>query len=99
MICNCIISRLHSEYMFYSVLLKDMAHYTHQSLIDTIETLKDAGKFAEALTMVNQLLTKDPTNEDALLQVTDIQYRQGEISKAAKAIDFLNSTNNNQAPL
>jgi len=76
-----------------------MAHYTHQSLIDIIEGLKDAGKFAEALRMVNQLLTKDPTNEEALLQVTDIQYRQGEISKAAKAIDFLNSTNNNQVPL
>jgi DNA-binding SARP family transcriptional activator len=68
-----------------------MAHYTHDSVMEDIEALKDAGKFAEALKKVNQILIKDPNDEDALLQVTDIQYRQWEIGKAGKAIDFLNS--------
>lgn len=49
--------------------------------------------------MVNKMLVKDPHNEEALLQVTDIQYRQGEISKATKAIDFLNVKKNNTDPL
>jgi DNA-binding SARP family transcriptional activator len=76
-----------------------MAYYTHESVMEDVEALKDAGKFAEALKKVNQILTKDPNNEEALLQVTDIQYRQGEISKAGKAIDFLNSKKNNGDPL
>lgn len=32
---------------------------------------------------------KDPTHEDALLQVVDIEYRRGELDKAQKPIDFL----------
>lgn len=76
-----------------------MAHYTPESVMDEIEALKDSGNFAEALAKVNQLLMKDPNDEEALLQVTDIQYRQGEISKAGKAIDFLNSKKNNGDPL
>jgi hypothetical protein len=31
--------------------------------------------------------------------VADIQYRKGEIGKATKAIDFLNSQKNNEDPL
>lgn len=77
----------------------DMSHYTHESVIEEIESLKDAWKFTEALKKVNQILIKDPNNEDALLQVTDIQYRQGDISKAGKAIDFLNSKKQNADPL
>lgn len=76
-----------------------MAHYTHDSVMEDIEALKDAGKFAEALKKVNQILIRDPNNEDALLQVTDIQYRQWEIGKAGKAIDFLNSKKKNEDPL
>jgi hypothetical protein len=34
-----------------------------------------------------------------LLQVADIQYRRGEISKAGKAIDFLNAKRKNEDPL
>lgn len=78
---------------------EEMTHYTPESVMDEIEALKDSGNFAEALVKVNQLLMKDPNNEEALLQVTDIQYRQGEISKAGKAIDFLNSKKNNGDPL
>lgn len=76
-----------------------MSQYTHDSIIEEIESLKDAGNFVQALKKVNQILIKDPNNEDALLQVTDIQYRQWEISKAGKAIDFLNSKKNNADPL
>jgi len=53
-----------------------MAHYTHDSVMEDIEALKDAGKFSEALKKVNQILIKNPNDDDALLQVTDIQYRQ-----------------------
>ncbi|MDR2415601.1 MAG: hypothetical protein LBD75_03165 [Candidatus Peribacteria bacterium] len=45
--------------------------------------------------MVNTILTKDPSNEDALLQIADIQYRKGEINKADKAVDFFNATKKN----
>jgi tetratricopeptide (TPR) repeat protein len=76
-----------------------MVQYTPDSLIDEIESLKNAGHYMQALKKVNHILIKDPHNEEALLQVTDIQYRQWEISKAAKAIDFLNSQKNNTDPL
>jgi tetratricopeptide (TPR) repeat protein len=49
--------------------------------------------------IVNSILSNNPNNEDALLQVADIQYRQWEIWKATKAIDFLNSKKDNQDPL
>jgi tetratricopeptide (TPR) repeat protein len=42
--------------------------------------------------MVNTILTKDPSNEDALLQIADIEYRRGEINKADKAVEFFNAT-------
>lgn len=51
------------------------------------------------MTLVNRVLMKDPSNEDALLQVADIQYRQGEIEKAEKAINFYNAKKNNQDPM
>lgn len=58
-------------------------------LIQTIEDLKQEGKFEDALKLVNHILTKDPSNKDALMQVADIQYRKGEIGKAEKPIDFI----------
>lgn len=73
--------------------------YIPDSLINEIEELKELGKFDEAIAKVNSILIKDPHNEDALLQVTDIQYRKGEIGKAAKAIDFLNTNKNHTDPL
>lgn len=76
-----------------------MSAYIPETLIDEIEQLKELGKFDEAMKKINTILCKDPSNEDALLQVTDIQYRKGEIWSAAKAIDFLNAKKNNNDPL
>lgn len=76
-----------------------MQAYVPESLINEIEQLKELGKFDEAIKKVNGILFRDPSNEDALLQITDIQYRKWEIGKAAKAIDFLNTKKNNNDPL
>jgi len=76
-----------------------MPTYIPDSLINEIEELKELWKFDEAIKKVNTILFRDPNNEDALLQVTDIQYRKGEIGKATKAIDFLNARKNNTDPL
>lgn len=74
-------------------------NYIPQSLVDEIEQLKELWKFDDAIKKINSILFKDPSNEDALLQVADIQYRRWEISKAGKAIDFLNAKNKNGDPL
>ncbi len=76
-----------------------MNTYIPEQLLDEIEQLKELNKFDEAIKKINTILVKDPSNEDALLQVTDIQYRQWEIGKAAKAIDFLNAKKNHEDPL
>jgi DNA-binding SARP family transcriptional activator len=76
-----------------------MNAYIPEQLLDEIEQLKELNKFDEAMRKINAILVKDPSNEDALLQVTDIQYRQGEIGKATKAIDFLNVKKNHEDPL
>jgi DNA-binding SARP family transcriptional activator len=57
----------------YSLL---MPAYIPDSLINEIEQLKELGKFDEAIKKVNSILFRDPSNEDALLQITDIQYRK-----------------------
>lgn len=76
-----------------------MPTYIPDSLIHEIEELKELGKFDDAIKKVNTILFRDPNNEDALLQVTDIQYRKGEIGKASKAIDFLNAKKKHTDPL
>jgi len=76
-----------------------MTTYIPESMIDEVEELKNIWKFDEAMRIVNWILSKNPNNEDALLQVADIQYRKWEIWKATKAIDFLNSQKNNEDPL
>ena len=65
-----------------------MIKYIPESLLDELEELKDLWKFDEAMRIINWVLIDDPHNEDALLQVADIQYRKWEIGKASKAIDF-----------
>ena len=50
--------------------------YIPESVIEEVEKLKEEGKFDEAMKKINSILFKDPSNEDALLQVTDIQYRK-----------------------
>jgi len=72
-----------------------MAYYIPEQLIEEIEQLKERGKFDEAIRVVNTILAKDPSNEEALLQIADIQYRKGEIGKADKAVDFLNAKKKN----
>jgi len=76
-----------------------MFDYIPNSLIDEVEELKNLWKFDEAMRIVNSILSKNPRNEDALLQVADIQYRNWEISKATKAIDFLNNQKKHEDPL
>jgi len=76
-----------------------MSDYIPSSVIDEVEELKDLWKFDDAMRIVNAILSKNPLNEDALLQVADIQYRTWEISKATKAIDFLNVQNKHEDPL
>lgn len=76
-------------------LRNSMTYYIPESLLDEIEQLKEHGKFDEAIRVVNTILSRDPTNEDALLQIADIQYRKGEIGKADKAVDFLNTKKKN----
>ncbi len=73
--------------------------YVPDMVIEQIETLKDAEKYEDAMKIVNRLLQKNPLNQTALLQVADIQYRQGDIGKASKAIDFLNSQAENKDPM
>ena len=73
--------------------------YIPEELIDEIEELKELWKYDEAIRIVNSILMRDPKNEDAILQIADIQYRRWEIGKADKAVDFLNAQKNNNDPL
>jgi len=68
-----------------------------QIVLDEIETLKAQGKYDQALKKVNGLLSRDPTNREALYQVADIEYRRWEISKAEKPVDFLLKSKNDDA--
>lgn len=76
-----------------------MIKYIPESVFDEIETLKNQKKFDDAMKIVNKILSDDPHNEDALLQVADIYFRSGEINKATKAIDFYNSKKDLNDPL
>ncbi|USN56926.1 MAG: hypothetical protein H6766_00110 [Candidatus Peribacteria bacterium] len=67
----------------------------HQQL----ESLKATGQWGDAIALINKYLAKDPTNEEALLQIADINYRRGEIDMAEKAVDFLNSTKGEEDPM
>ncbi len=60
-----------------------------EPLLAKIEAYKKAWKFKDALKVVNTVLTKNPSDKEALFQVADIEYRQGEIKRAEKPIDFL----------
>lgn len=83
-------------YMIYSIHYKySMNNYIPQTIIEKVEALKDERNYDEALEIINNLLIKDPNNEEALLQIADIQYRKWDIKKASKAIDFLSSKKKN----
>lgn len=66
--------------------------YIPEEILDDINTLAEKGNYDEAIWMVNQILARDPKNEDALLMVADVLYRQWNIDGADKAVDFLNYT-------
>ena len=76
-----------------------MGKYIPESVLDEVEKLKNHKKFDEAMKIVNSILSEDPHNEDALLQVADIYYRSWEINKASKAVDFYNSKKDLNDPL
>ena len=69
-----------------------MDKYIPEEVLDEIADLTDKWKYGEAIEMVNKILTRDPKNEQALLMIADIQYRQGNMDWADKAVTFLNST-------
>ncbi len=58
-------------------------------VLEEIEALKQQWRFDEALKKANALLVRNPTSKEVLYQVADIEYRKGEISKAEKPVDFL----------
>ena len=68
-----------------------MDTYIPEELEKQILELAESGKYDEAISLVNKILTRDPTNEQALLMVTDIQYRKWNMDWADKAVTFLNS--------
>ena len=69
-----------------------MDKYIPEEVLDEIADLTDKWKYGEAIEMVNKILTRDPKNEQALLMIADIQYRQWNMDWADKAVTFLNST-------
>lgn len=68
-----------------------MDTYIPEEILDKINQLTADRKYDEAIKMVNAILARDPKNEQALLMITDIQYRQGNMDWADRAVDFLNS--------
>ena len=60
-------------------------------VLQEIENLKKEGNYDDAIKLVNGILSRDPNNEDALLQIADLQYQKWEIEKADKAVTFLNA--------
>ena len=68
-----------------------MDGYIPEELEKEILQLAESGKYDEAISLVNKILARDPTNEQALLMVTDIQYRKWNMDWADKAVTFLNS--------
>lgn len=73
--------------------------YIHDSLYSKIDQLKRNWEYEQALDLVNWILKKDPTNDQALLEVADIQYMRWEISKAEKPIDFILSRKWDKDPM
>lgn len=72
-------------------------------LIDTyrneIDRLVASWELDEAISYINELLADDPTDQELLLMIADIQYKQWEITKASKVVDFLNANTNHTDPM
>ena len=69
-----------------------MSTYIPEEVLDKIERLTSEWNFDEAKLYVNDILARDPKNEQALLMIADILYRQWNMDGADKAVSFLNST-------
>lgn len=69
-----------------------MSEYIPAEVLDKIQELTESWQYDEAVDMVNDILVRDPKNEQALLMITDILYRQWDMDWADKALSFLNST-------
>ena len=69
------------------------------SQITTIDTYVQAWKYDDAISYINNFLVNDPTNDELLLMIADIQYKKWEIGKASKAIDFLNDQADHKDPM
>ena len=69
-----------------------MDTYVPQEILDEIYQLTEEGKYEEAIKIINSILAKNPKNEQALLMITDVLYRQWNMDWADKAVSFLNST-------
>lgn len=67
--------------------------------MNTIDTYVQAGQYDDAINYINQFLVNDPSNDELLLLIADIQYKKGEIGRASKAIDFLNSQTEHKDPM
>jgi uncharacterized protein HemY len=69
------------------------------SQINIIDTYVQAWKYDDAISYINDFLVNDPTNDELLLMIADIQYKKWEIGKASKAIDFLNDQSWHKDPM
>lgn len=72
-----------------------MSTYIPADMFEEIQKLTESWKYDEALRNVNEILSRDPKNEDALLLVSDILYRKWDIQWADKAVSFLNNFKKN----
>lgn len=73
--------------------------YISREQAQHIERLKSQWQRDEAISLINKYLVSDPNNEEALLQIADINYRRGDIDKAEKAVDFLHISKGKQDPM
>lgn len=73
--------------------------YIPDEILEKIEENKRVWKYDEAIKLVNNILSKDPLNKEALIQISDIEYRKWEISRAEKPIDFLIKSQKDKDPM
>ncbi len=69
-----------------------MDTYIPEEVSEKIYSLAEEWKYNEAISLINSILAKNPKNEQALLMITDILFRQWNVDWADKAVSFLNST-------
>lgn len=69
------------------------------SVLQELEQLKHEWKYNDALRIANNYLSRDPHDDEALLQVADVYYRQWSLEQAEKAITFYNDMKNYKDPM